>query len=348
MPDSAASIATDQKDASKPGWQLTGSADVYYRYDFNRQAANNKTSFTNSTNSFELGMASLCVSHSAGKASAIIDLGFGKRAEEFSYNDKNTQFIIKQLNLSYSILKDLKLTAGSWATHIGYELVDATANRNYSMSYMFSYGPFFHTGIKAEYAKGKSHFMLGIADPTDFKSALAGSKKFLIGQYCYSGEDQKLKAYFNFQEGKRVADTARFFQTDIVMTYKLSDKFNLGYNGTLTEIGFRKYSDEKDYDPYKSWWGSALYFNYDPKDILGFTLRTEYFSDKNSLVLFGAYPDGGNILASTFSANIRKDALTIIPEIRFEQSNQPLYIKKDGITGTKTDFSALIAAVYRF
>ena len=46
----------------------------------------------------------------------------------------------------------LSLQWVSWATHVGYELVDAYLNRNYSMSYMFSYGPFFHTGIKADFA----------------------------------------------------------------------------------------------------------------------------------------------------------------------------------------------------
>lgn len=348
VPDSVQTSEQEKTEEVKPAWLISGSADVYYRYDFNQQASNNKTSFTNSYNSFELGMASLRVSHSFGKAAATADLGFGKRAEEFSYNDKNTQLIIKQLYLSYDLAKDLKITAGSWATHVGCEVVDAAGNRNYSMSYMFSYGPFFHTGIKAEYTKGNSGFMVGIANPTDFKSALAGSKKYFIGQYSLSSEDQKLKAYLNLQAGKRISDTARHLQTDVVITYKLNDKFSFCYNGTLTELGLHTYSLGKEYRPYKSWWGSALYFNYDPKDIIGFTLRTEYFSDKNSLVLFGAYPNGGNILAATLSANIKKNALTIIPEVRFEKSNQPLYLKKDGSTGIQIDFSALIAAVYKF
>ena len=49
---------------------------------------NNFTSFTNSQNSFELGMASVRLDHSIGKVSVVADLGFGKRAEDFSYNDE--------------------------------------------------------------------------------------------------------------------------------------------------------------------------------------------------------------------------------------------------------------------
>ena len=51
---------------------------------------------------------------------------------------------------------------GKWFTHVGYELSDAYLNRNYSMDYMFSYGPFFHTGIKMDVtAKQKFRFYDG-------------------------------------------------------------------------------------------------------------------------------------------------------------------------------------------
>src|SRR6476646_8027171 len=65
----------------KPGPAITGSVDVYYRYNFDNPKSgnlNNFTSFTNSQNSFELGMASVKVDHSFGKASGTIDLGFGR------------------------------------------------------------------------------------------------------------------------------------------------------------------------------------------------------------------------------------------------------------------------------
>ena len=66
---------------------LSGFVDVYYRYNLynpkkESETFNNYTSFTNSHNSFELGMASVRVDHSFGKASATVDLGFGRRAEE--------------------------------------------------------------------------------------------------------------------------------------------------------------------------------------------------------------------------------------------------------------------------
>ena len=142
-----------QTDSTKKSiTSITYSLDAYYRYDFNDapNTTNNLTSFSNSKNSFELGMASIKADHSFGKVSATADLGFGKRARDFSYNDSNTLTAIKQLYICYAPSSAIKFTIGKWATHIGYEMLDAYLNRNYSMSYGFSYGPFFHTGIKAD------------------------------------------------------------------------------------------------------------------------------------------------------------------------------------------------------
>src|SRR3954467_6475695 len=93
-------VAATEEPAPKP--LLSGSVDVYYRYNFANAknvgggATNNITSFTNSQNSFELGMASLRLDHTVGKVSVVADLGFGKRAQEFSYNDDKTMMAIKQ------------------------------------------------------------------------------------------------------------------------------------------------------------------------------------------------------------------------------------------------------------
>ncbi|MBK8566559.1 MAG: outer membrane beta-barrel protein [Saprospiraceae bacterium] len=151
----AQSAAADTSVPAPNPFKFSGFADVYYRYDFAKTAGNNRTSFTNSHNDFELGMVSAKLEHGIGNVGLLADIGFGRRAEEFAYTDLNTRLAIKQLNLSYVFNNGLKITAGNWATHIGYELVDPYLNRNYSMSYMFSYGPFSHTGIKAEKTFGR-------------------------------------------------------------------------------------------------------------------------------------------------------------------------------------------------
>jgi hypothetical protein len=323
---------------------FTGSADVYYRYDFAKTRMNNLTSFTNSHNSFELGMASVKLEYKNSKVGMVADLGFGKRATEFSYNEEGVIAAIKQLYVTYAPADWIKFSAGSWATHVGYELVDPQLNRNYSMSYMFTNGPFFHTGVKADFTTGKHGFMIGVANPTDFKSVPDGviNRKFLLAQYSLAASDNT-KFYFNYVGGKGT-DSAKSDQFDLVITTKLGSKFNIGYNGTVASV--HAWDGTKNTSG-KSWWGSALYFNFDPKDWFGLTLRGELFNDDNQLKAFSSAAEGGNIFATTLSANFKISSLIIIPEIRIDHASQKRFADKNGSpTGTAGSF--LVAAVYPF
>ncbi len=319
---------TDSTSNSKT--TFTYSADVYYRYDLNDAPGkiNNLTSFTNSKNSFELGMASIKVDHYYKNIAATIDLGFGRRAQEFSYNDTGILRAIKQFYISYSATSNIKFTMGKWATHIGYELLDAYTNRNYSMSYGFSYGPFSHTGLKADIGLGgKTAIMIGIANPTDFSSTTSANKVFLA-QISTGSKNNKIKAYLNFQGG------VGFDQLDLVLNANLTQKFAINYDGTIKTV---KVDASKN-----SWTCNAIYLNFDPSELFGLTLRAEYFDDQKNIAGIGA-----NVFQTTLSGNIHLKNLTFIPEIRLDQSNKELFSKSD-LIGSKNNTSFIAAAVYHF
>jgi len=341
--DTTATQAAATEEA-KPALIITGSADVYYKYDFAKTKANTYTSFTGTHNSFALGMASVKFEHKGNKVGAVLDLGFGPRAKEFAYTDEGITQAIKQLYITYSPTDWLKFTAGTWGTHVGYELLDPQLNRNYSMSYMFTNGPFSHTGLKADITKGKHGFMIGISNATDFRTPPDGfiNKKFLIAQYSLAATDN-VKIYLNYVGGK-APDTSKVSQFDAVVTAKLSDKFNIGFNGTVNST--QSWDGAKNTDG-KSWWGSALYFNLDPKPWFGLTLRGEYFNDDNQLKMFAYAPEGGNIFATTLSANFKAGGFIFIPEFRIDNASQEIFVDKDG-AGKKSASNFLISAIYSF
>lgn len=351
-------MAQDTAAAANTGPTITGSADVYFRYGFNNYKEspyNSYTSFTGSQNSFELGMLSVKFEHSIGKVGMVADLGFGRRAEDFSYTDgdaeagKNgflTLAAVKQLYLTYAPSEKVKLTLGSWGTHIGYELVDAYLNRNYSMSYLFSYGPFFHTGLKAEFALGaQSGLMVGITNPTDLKTA-SGLPKMFIGQFSTGTADEKLNLYLNFQGGKYL-DNQRLYQGDITASYTIDSKWGLGLNASYqsrsAKDGSNKWSDGA------AWYGAALYVNADPADWLGITLRTEYFNNEDGVILFNPnfVSTASTLIVPTLSFNFRVNNLTIIPEFRLDNASEEIFLKEDG-TGTKSSGAFILAAHYHF
>ncbi len=355
-------FAANSQDSTKGTTTFTTSVDAYYRYDFAGKGNNNYTSFTNSTNSMELGMASIRVDHSIGKVSATADLGFGRRAEEFSYNDGsgwngtsaaggnhfNTLAAIKQAYVSYQATSKLKFTIGKWATHIGWELLDACANRNYSMSYGFSEGPFFHTGAKLDITLGaKSGLMVGIANPTDLSTTASGNKMG-IAQFFTGTKDDKVKGYLNFQGGTDAAGD-KIAQGDLVLNFVLSSKWGLNYDGTLQS--FKPMGGTSH-----SWTSNAVYLNYDPISKFGLTLRGEYFGDNDGVKLNFLDPAAApgsfavpvkSVTAFTLSGNYKVNNLTIIPEIRFDNAAENAFLDKDG-KATKSAASFILAATYKF
>ncbi len=327
----------------KSAWKFSGSVDGYFRTDLRQNLANNRTSFTNSTGKIQMGMVSAKADFTSGKFNIVADLAVGKRVREFAYNDKGVLSSVKQLYGSYQAADWIKFTAGTWATHVGYELLDPNLNRNYSMSYMFSYGPFLHTGLKSEITLGKSGFLLGVASPTDYRKAPEPNKKSLLVQFSQA-LTENIKIFLNYVGGQRPADLAKTRQVDLVLTAKTSDQFNIGFNGTLSNI---KLMAGSSYDQAKSWWGAATYMNYDPNEKIGFTLRSELFNDHNQLSALGAANYGASIVANTLSANFKVGPVTMIPELRIETANSKIYSTKLG-TEKSGSTSLLIGAYYAF
>lgn len=319
-----------QKDSTKKSsTTITAYVDGYYRAltKDGGGSNNNLTSFTNSFNAFKLGMASVKIDQTFGKFTATLDAGAGKRADEFSYNDHDVLTNIKQATLSYAVSDKLKITAGKFSTHVGYELLDATSNRNYSMSYGFSYGPFFHTGFKADVSLGgKSAVMVGLVDPTDY-SSFNGTPKYIIAQFSTATSNDKLKSYFNFVQGDVTT------QYNVVLLATLSSKVSAAFDGSINQQKIGASSS--------SWSSNAFYVNYDISEKFGLTLREDFFSDRkiNPLGI-------GNVNATTLSGKIKVKKLTLIPEFRIDNGNTALFSTKTGSASSTSNF--VLAAVYAF
>lgn len=328
------------KEAEAPKLSISGAVDAYYQYNTNKHPA--PTSFTPAHNSFALGMAQLVLSKESGKVGFVADLSFGPRAEAGNYGYYGSSFtdqLIKQLYITYKPINKLKLTLGTFGTFIGYELIDATGNVNYSTSYLFSFGPFYHTGLKAEYALTDNlTLMAGVLNDTDSKFDFNG-KKHVGGQLAYVKGD--FKAYLNYLGGLQGEDSTGFKvnQIDLVAAYQLG-KVGLGLNVTNQSRKFESVDGI-------NWMGAALYANYAVTDKFLLALRAESLSDKEHAIL-GEGEGGTNVMEFTLSANLKiAGGLTLIPEFRLDKSNTTLFAGKEGDAKDSTA-SFLLAAVYKF
>ena len=149
---SVAAVAQEE-----PTFTISGSVDTYFRTNLSGGTNDAMdtigtlaptSSFANAPG-FSLGMANLVMGYEGEKAGFVADLVFGPRGADAVFASGPALNIVNQLYAYYNVTDNFKLTLGNFNTFLGYEVISPTANFNYSTSYMFSYGPFSHTGLKA-------------------------------------------------------------------------------------------------------------------------------------------------------------------------------------------------------
>ncbi len=334
-----ANVALAQDSTKVAPLSIAGHVDAYYRYSSNGVAG--KTSYSDEAKGFGFGMANLQVSKDNGKIGFMADVMFGPRAEGTNYyyvgaNSSSLAFI-KQLYVTYKPNDKAKFTMGNFMTFVGYELAEASNNLNYSMSYNYTNGPFYHTGLKLDYQfTDKFAGMIGVFNATDTK--LDNGKKYVGGQLSYV--DGPFKIYLNALTGKDGrGDTSgtQYTTLDVTTSYQATSKLGLGFNLINKSISPVKGTAT-------SWLGTAFYANYAFTDKFLMAARGEYMVDEKG-VLFGV--NDNTVTAFTLSANFKVDALTIIPEIRFDSGKKNVFLDDSSkAKGGETAF--ILAAVYKF
>ena len=204
-----------QEEEEKPKFTFSGTVDAYFRSNFNGlnkeipafdtagdltgvfTPAAPGTSFANDPG-FAIGMVNLIAGYEGEKVGFVADLVFGPRGEDAVFNSFGSPAFVNQLYVFWNVSEGTTLTFGNFNTFLGYEVISPSANFNYSTSYMFSYGPFSHTGIKADFDLGNDwSAMLAILNPTDFTDFNPFGEVSFGAQLGYSGQ------VLNFFYGKQ-------------------------------------------------------------------------------------------------------------------------------------------------
>lgn len=205
----SAHAQTDSTDVGK--LTVSGYIDSYYLTAFNRPQSGNLLgvnqlagrAFDRLPDQFALGLVQTKLAYSNRKSDLVIDLTFGPNAELGNFGNTTgalnlyrpqspysaalygTSAAIKQAYFTYRIIPKLSFTVGQFGTHIGYEVIDAPLNYNYSLSNLFNNGPFYHVGLKAAYAfSDKASVMLGVVNNWDNLTD-DNKQKSLIGQVFF-------------------------------------------------------------------------------------------------------------------------------------------------------------------
>ena len=351
----------EEEEQETRSFQLSGYVDAYYQANFSNSNGEGEeplvfgSSFTNFPNTFGIGNVNLLAEKSFGtKVSLVGQIGFGPRAvaangdsnagafeETLSGNFAQT---VQQLYVTYSPNDAVTFTLGNFGTFVGYEVIDAPANMNYSMSYLFSNGPFYHTGAKVDFAIADGFgAMVGIFNDTDSKVDVVEGKH--LGAQL-SAEVGGLSAYLNFLYGKEEEgpdtddgdDDINEFQVDLTATLDVSETLMLGLNAS-------NYATGLDGNANGGFFGTALYATVNATETFDLSLRGEYYTDT---AVDGDDSNQPSVLALTASGNLTIGDLRIIPEVRFDTGSNGFTFNDSEIEDDDTAIAFILAAVYAF
>ncbi len=357
---------------------LSGSLDTYFRTNLNALNTGNifqspASSFANLPG-FSLGMANIIANYEGEKVGAVIDLVFGPRGEDavfgsplYSGGMAGSSQIVNQLYVYWNVSDNVTLTMGNFNTFLGYEVISPTANFHYSTSYMFSYGPFSHTGLKANIKLSDNWSLLGaVMNPTDMTEFNLNGTYTFGGQLAYSTDagNTYLNVVYGDQDGKLnygdnlvsgATSLGKTFQIDLTSGVDISPVLYVGVNTTYQTIAPGEVFTQSEIQGLDGdgagFYGMAAYLQVKPKDSFGIGFRGEYFSVYNSGLaeVVGLNAKGnGTVFAGTLSGNIKvADNLTFIPELRMDSMKEEFFLSKD-LQGSKGLASFLFAAIFSF
>jgi hypothetical protein len=376
----SAPVVFAQEEAAEQAGTLTlsGSVDAYFKTNLN---APNKgeniqspaSSFANLPG-FSLGMANIIATYEGKKVGAVVDLVFGPRGEDavfgsplYSGGMAGSSQIINQLYVYWNVSDKVTFTMGNFNTFLGYEVISPTANFNYSTSYMFSYGPFSHTGLKANFQlSDKFSFLAAVMNPTDMTEFNLNGTYTLGAQLGYSTEagNTYLNLVYGDQDGRLTNDgglimdqtsMGKTFQIDLTTGFDLTEMLYAGVNTTYNTTSTGQIYTGTDVQDIEGegagFYGFAGYLQAKPSEKFGIGFRGEYFSVFNSGLegVVGLNDSGkGSVFAGTLSGNIKVAGnLTLIPEMRVDSMKEEFFVNKD-LNASKGLASFLLAAVFAF
>jgi hypothetical protein len=362
-------FATNAQDKEEPKakFAFSGYLDSYYFANLNKPASRNNLgasgtarAFDQKAGTFGLGLVQTKLTYTAanGKTDAVVDLAFGPNADLGNYGNLvgplgqgTTALAIKQAYLNWKATEKLTLTAGQFGTHIGYEVIDAPINYNYSLSNLFNNGPFYHIGVKANLAiSSKASIMAGIVNNID---ALYDNNraKALIGQ-LYFTPVSGWNVYVNgISTNDNAADAAgntpegNYSLLDLTTSYQISPKFLLGLNGAY---GSKKPAAGAEK---LNWSGVALYTNYAVSDVFSIGGRFESFNNSDGATLLVDGTKGVKMTSITITPtfNVPGGNLLIKPEFRIDSADSETFFEDDKGGMTKGSQSTVgLAFIYKF
>jgi len=285
-----------QDSTNKNTLSISGYAEVYYQYDFNKPIDGNRPGFIyshNRHNEFNLNLGFIKAAYATERARANLAIATGTY---MNANYTAEPGVLKNVfegnvGIKLSKKKNLWLDAGILPSHIGFESAISKDCWTLTRSILAENSPYFEAGAKLTYTtdNGKWLFSGMALNGWQRITRVNGNSLMSWGtQLQFKPSDKVLLNYSTFI-GTDKPDSARLlrFFHNIYGIFSLSDKVGL-------TVGFDIGIEERtpNANSKNTWYAPVGILKYSINNKWAIAGRVEHYNDKNGAIISTATPNG--------------------------------------------------------
>ena len=292
-------MLTYGQDSSKIGTQnqfiLSGYAETYYTYDFNKPSDNLRPVFFynhNRHNEFNINLAFIRGTYAADKARATISIAVGTYMNANYAAEPSTLKNVYEANIGFRLTKkNMWLDMGVLPSHIGFESATGKDCWTLTRSILADNTPFFESGARISYTNDNGKlFVSGMAlNGWQRITRVSGSSLMSFGTQIQYRPDSKTTFNYSTFIGTDKPDSSRLnrFYHNLYTILQVSN--NVGITAGF-DIGSEQQS--KGNRKHNIVYSPVLISKYTINNKWAMAARAEYYNDKNGVLITTRSPHG--------------------------------------------------------
>lgn len=337
-----------QVDTSGINVAISGYAEPYYGYDFNKPADGNRPGFVyahNRHNEFSLNIAYLKGSVSAQRFHGNLAIMAGTYANANLAAEHGTLQNVYEANAGVKLSKnrELWIDGGIFSSHIGFESAVGKDCWTLTRSILADNSPYYEAGARLSYTTpdGRWFFSALALNGWQHIQRVPGNSAVSGGwqvQYKPSGKVTLNSSTFFGTDKPDSIDLWRAFH-NFYGIFQISDQFGLTLG---LDTGWEENTREGA-DP-NFWYSPVVIARYSINDRVALAGRVEYYSDKNGVIIATGTPNGFQTLgvSANLDVQIHKNALWRV-EGKWYNSKDEIFVKDNSASKSNAVVTTALA-----
>lgn len=331
---------TAQTQAPNP-LTISGYAEGYYSYDFNKPSNNTRPGFLynfNRHNEFNLNLGFVKAAYATERTRANLAVGVGTYLNTNYVAEPGVLKNIFEANAGYKLGKksNLWFDIGIMPSHIGFESAIGKDNWTLTRSLVAENTPYFESGAKLSYTTANGKLQLSALALNGWQriTRVEASSLMSWGTQVYFKPSSKVTLNYSTFIGTDKPDSARLwrYHNNLYGIFQLSDKV-----GLIANLDYGLEQKAPNTSELNHWYIAVAILRITPNSQWAVAFRSEYFSDENGVIIGTGTSNGFKTIGGTINVDYLPQGNVMLRlEARYLNSKDAIFSKHGTARGNNT------------